>query len=93
MAVEWNLSDKNKNKQPARLQIIWKTGPATMGIVLDLLVKQKVEVIHMNTLAQNDKTTEIMADIQVKDIKHLNDVIEKMKKHPKIISVSKEHGQ
>jgi GTP pyrophosphokinase len=93
VAVEWNLSDKNKNKQPARLQVIWKTGPATMGVVLDLLVKQKVEVIHMNTLAQNDKTTEIMADIQVKDIKHLNDVIEKMKKHPKIISVSKEHGQ
>lgn len=93
VAVEWNLSDKNKNKQPARLQVIWKTGPATMGVVLDLLVKQKVEVIHMNTLAQNDKTTEIMADIQVKDIKHLNNVIEKMKKHPKIISVSKEHGQ
>ena len=93
VAVEWNLSEKNKNKQPARLQIIWKTGPATMGVVLDLLVKQKVEVIHMNTLAQNDKTTEIVADIQVKDIKHLNDVIEKMKKHPKIISVSKEHGQ
>ncbi|MBE6445997.1 MAG: bifunctional (p)ppGpp synthetase/guanosine-3',5'-bis(diphosphate) 3'-pyrophosphohydrolase [Alphaproteobacteria bacterium] len=93
VAVEWNLSDKNKNQQPARIQIIWKTGPKTMGSVLDCLTKQKVHVAHINTMAQTDKTTEVVADIQVKNSKHLKVVMEKLQKHPKIVSVAKENGQ
>ena len=92
VAVEWNLSNKNNNPQPARLKIIWKTGPSTMGQVLGLLDKNKADVVHMNTLAQNDKSTEIMADIQVKNQKHLIHVLDELKHHPQVISVVKESG-
>lgn len=92
VAVEWNLSEKNNNPQPARLKIVWKTGPATMGDVLNLLNREKADVLHMNTLAQNDKATEIMADIQVKDQKHLNKILDVLKRQSKIISAERESG-
>ncbi len=93
LAVEWNLSPNNNNPQPARLKIIWKTGPATMGHVLNLLNRGKADVLHMNTLAQSDKATEIMADIQVKDQKHLNKILDTLKQQEKIISVKRENGK
>ncbi len=93
VAVEWNLSQNNHNPQPARLKIVWKTGPATMGLILNLFIHEKAQVLHMNTLAQSDKTTEIMADIQVKDLSHLDRIIHLLKKNSKVISVSKENGQ
>ena len=92
VAVEWNLSDNNHNPQPARLKIVWKTGPATMGDVLNLLNREKADVLHMNTLAQNDKATEIMADIQVKDQRHLNKILAVLKRQSKIISAERESG-
>lgn len=91
VAVEWNLSN-NKNKQPARLKIIWKTGPATMGEIISLLNKQKAQIVHMNTMDQTDKTTEIMADIQVKNNEHLYQVIEALRQHKKIIQIQRESG-
>lgn len=91
VAVEWNLSN-NKNKQPARLKIVWKTGPSTMGQIIALLNKEKVQIIRMTTMDQSDKLTEIMADIQVKNNNHLKQVIQKLLKHPKITSVQKESG-
>ena len=92
VAVEWNLSDNNHNPQPARLKIVWKTGPTTMGQILNLLSQEKVDVLHMNTLEQNDKFTEIMADIQVRNQNHLNRVLDTLKKQHKIISVDREKG-
>lgn len=92
IAVEWNLSDKNNNPQPARLKILWKTGSSTMKQILTVFDQENVDILHMNTLAQNDNATEIVADIQVRHQEHLNDFIEELKKHPKIISVSKESG-
>ena len=93
IAVEWNLSNKNNNPQPARLKIVWKTGPATMGLVLGILNKEKVDVLHMNTLAQNDKSTEMMVDIQVQNQRHLNRVLSILKNQSKIIFVNKETGK
>jgi len=92
VAVEWNLAN-TKNKQPARLKIIWKTGPSTMGQIIDLLNQQKVQIVHMNTMEQTDKTTEIMADIQVKDNDHLRQVLQSLRQNKKIIQVQKENGQ
>ena len=93
VAVEWHFSSQNNNTQPARLKIIWKTGPATMGKVLTLLNHEKVDVLHMNTLEQNDKSTEIMADIQVKNQRHLNNILNILKRQSEIISVNKESGK
>lgn len=93
VAVEWNLSPDNHYPQPARLKIVWKTGPATMGSVLDMLIRQKAQVVHMNTLAQTDKTTEVVTDIQVKDLAHLERVIRLLRQHSKVVSVLKENGQ
>ena len=93
VAVEWNLSNNNNNPQPARLKIIWKTGPATMGRILNILNKEKADVLHMNTLAQDDKATEIMADIQIKDQKHLKKILNALKDRNEIISVKKESGK
>ena len=92
VAVEWNLSDNNHNPHPARLKIVWKTGPATMGQVLNLLNREKADVLHMNTLEQNDSFTEIMADIQVRNPNHLNHILNTLKKQNKIISVDREKG-
>ena len=64
-----------------------------MGSVLDILIQQKAQVLHMNTLAQSDKITEVMTDIQFKDLTHLQKIIRQLKKHPKVVSVSKENGQ
>ncbi len=91
VAVEWNLSN-NKNKYPARLKITWKTGPATMGQIISLLNKKKAQIVHMNTTDQNDKFTEIMADLQVKNARHLDLVIQALKAHSKIIQVQRETG-
>ena len=93
VAVEWNLSENNNNMKPARLRIVWKTGPSTMGEVLNLLGREKASVSHMNTLAQNDKATEVMADIQVRDQRHLNKILNILEQQSKIISVDKETGQ
>lgn len=92
VAVEWNLSHKNNNPLPARLKIVWKTGPATMGKVLAILDNEKADVLHMNTLEQNDKSTEIMADIQVENQRHLNRILNILNKHENIISAQKENG-
>ena len=89
---EKTTSEKNNNPQPARLKIVWKTGPATMGQVLKLLNQEKADVLHMNTLEQNDKQTEIMADIQVRNQNHLNNILNTLKKQSKIVSVNRENG-
>ena len=52
-AVEWNLSN-NKNKQPARLKIKWKTGPSTMGQIIALLNNQKAQIININLESLDD---------------------------------------
>ena len=93
VAVEWNLSNNNHNPQPARLKIIWKTGPATMGNILNLLNREKADVLHMNTLEQNDKSTEIVADIQVRNQRHLDKILDILKHQNKVISVTRESGQ
>ena len=92
VAVEWNLAHKNHNPQPARLKITWKTGPTTMGKVLNILDKEKADVLHMNTLEQSDKSTEIMADIQVENYRHLNRILRVLSRQENIISVEKESG-
>ena len=93
VAVEWNLSENNNNPKPVRLKIVWKTGPSTMGQILNILGQEKTDVVHMNTLSQSDKATEVMTDIQVRDQKHLNKILGILKKHSKVISVNRESGQ
>ena len=92
VVVEWNLSENNHNPHPARLKIIWETGPTTMGEVLTFLNAQKADVRHMNTLEQNDSETEMIVDLQVRNAKHLDTVCTLLKQQPKIISVKKESG-
>ena len=92
VAVEWNLSENNHNTQPARLKLVWKTGPSTMGEILTFLNTQRVDVRHMNTLEQNDKETEMIVDLQVRDAGHLNEICRLLKKQDKILAVKKETG-
>ena len=47
----------------------------------------------MNTLAQNDKSTEMMVDIQVQNQRHLEQILAVLEGQSEIILVKKESGK
>ena len=78
-SVEWNMSAKKHNVMPVSLIITWKTGPESMGEVVNVLAKEKAEIDAFATLDQEHKKTRVRANIRVKDKDHLLDVLDALR--------------
>ena len=95
-SVEWNsLEQKHShNMMPVCLIILWKTQPESMGAVVEVLSKLKVEIESFSILTQEHKKTKVQANIRVKNENHLLDVLDALRVHPKVLSVyQSEEGQ
>jgi len=90
--VEWNITKKKYYSLPARLRMIWKTGPKTMAEIVTLFAKNDVEICRISTITQGPKRTEVIIDINVEDEDHLLDVLDYLRKNSKIISVFQVRG-
>ncbi|MBP5343466.1 MAG: bifunctional (p)ppGpp synthetase/guanosine-3',5'-bis(diphosphate) 3'-pyrophosphohydrolase [Alphaproteobacteria bacterium] len=90
--VEWNITKKGHNSLPARLRVVWKTNPKTMAEIVTLFAKNEAELCRVNTITQDSKKTEVIIDINVEDDDHLLDVLDCLRKNPKIFSAFQVKG-
>ncbi|MBQ3695964.1 MAG: bifunctional (p)ppGpp synthetase/guanosine-3',5'-bis(diphosphate) 3'-pyrophosphohydrolase [Alphaproteobacteria bacterium] len=78
-SVEWNTEGKRRNTQAVSLTVIWKTGPESMGRVVNILNKMKASIDSFVILDQEHKKTRVQANIRVKNKDHLLDVLDALR--------------
>ena len=87
ISVEWNTSDKRRNKMSVSLLVTWKTHPESMGEVVSKLANAKAKIEALVLVSQEHKTTQAQIDVGLRDKDHLLDVLDAIHSCKSVISV------
>ncbi len=88
LSVEWNTAAVIKHlKKPVNLVIVWKTGPESMGNVVNALSKTKVKIESVEVVLQETKKTKANVNIRVRNKDHLLDALDAIRAAEKVVSV------
>ena len=77
--IRWDIDENNKNRFPARILVTAINAPGTLADVAQMIAASEtnIQTLSMGRVAAD--FTEMLVDLQVWDLKHLNNLITQLK--------------
>jgi len=73
--ISWEINSSNKKHSIARINVVLKNQPGSLGKVTTTIAKNNGNISNINFSTRKDDFFEIIIDIEVRDLGHLNNII------------------
>ena len=90
--VRWDIDDSRKDNFPARIKVTALNEPGTLGMVASLIGDTGANIDHIVLTANSPEFRELLIDLSVWDIKHLNDIIAQLRAKAAVAKVERING-
>ena len=90
--VTWG-EDAGKDRMASRILVVMANKPGALGTVTTLLGKQDANILNLKFTNRTQEFFDLLLDLEVRDTKHLTNVIAVLRTSPVIIDVSRVKGR
>ncbi|MDP2122113.1 MAG: bifunctional (p)ppGpp synthetase/guanosine-3',5'-bis(diphosphate) 3'-pyrophosphohydrolase [Hoeflea sp.] len=77
--IRWDIDENNKNRFPARILVTAINAPGTLAEVAQTIAASETNIQTLSMVRVAADFTEMLVDLQVWDLKHLNNLITQLK--------------
>ncbi|WP_299861394.1 bifunctional (p)ppGpp synthetase/guanosine-3',5'-bis(diphosphate) 3'-pyrophosphohydrolase [uncultured Hoeflea sp.] len=77
--IRWDIDENNKNRFPARVLVTAINAPGTLAEVAQVVAASETNIQNLSMVRVAADFTEMLVDLQVWDLKHLNQLIAQLK--------------
>ncbi len=82
--IDWG-DDSREEFHTARIKVMLSNEPGALGDLSNLIARQEANISNLNIVYRTLSYFEILVDIEVRDVEHLNDIIASLK-NAKVVS-------
>jgi guanosine-3',5'-bis(diphosphate) 3'-pyrophosphohydrolase len=73
--VEWDKAESDRAPHLGRVSVIAANAPGALAAVANAVAKQDGTVVNLKIASRQQDFIEILADVEVRDVRHLTNVI------------------
>jgi guanosine-3',5'-bis(diphosphate) 3'-pyrophosphohydrolase len=77
--IRWDIDENNKNRFPSRILVTAINAPGTLADVAQVIAASESNIQNLSMVRVAADFTEMLVDLQVWDLKHLNQLIAQLK--------------
>jgi GTP pyrophosphokinase len=90
--VRWDLDEESRELFPARVVATALNEPGTLGALATLIGETGANIDNIGFTAHSPDFREMTFDLEVADLKHLSDIIARLRAHPLVSKVERVVG-
>jgi GTP diphosphokinase / guanosine-3',5'-bis(diphosphate) 3'-diphosphatase len=90
--VSWDVDDATAAMHMSRLQLIVVNAPGSLGSLTTVIGKNEGNITNLKFTNRTAEFFDMLIDIEVRDVKHLTDIIAALRATPAINSVERARG-
>tara|TARA_Y100000768_G_C23601254_1_gene506146 strand:- start:229 stop:612 length:384 start_codon:yes stop_codon:yes gene_type:complete len=90
--IAWDINNNLNNLSNARIVLVLKNKPGSLGKVTTVIAKNNGNISNINFSVRKIDFFEIIIDIEVRDAKHLENIIAALRMEPEISSLERLKG-
>jgi GTP pyrophosphokinase len=90
--VSWDVDDATAAMHMSRLQLIVVNAPGSLGSLTTVIGKNEGNITNLKFTNRTSEFFDMLIDIEVRDVKHLTDIIAALRATPAINSVDRARG-
>ncbi|GAB5460196.1 RelA/SpoT family protein [Hoeflea alexandrii] len=87
--IRWDIDENNKNRFPARILVTAINAPGTLAEVSQAIATSETNIQNLTMVRVAADFTEMLIDLQVWDLKHLNQLITQLKELGSVSTVER----
>ncbi len=90
--VRWDIDAQMNERFPARMNILVVNSPGSLAEITQIISANDANIQNLSFIRTAPDFTEIMIDLEVWDLKHLNRIFSQLKKAGSVSTVRRVHG-
>lgn len=90
--VRWDIDAQMSERFPARINILAVNSPGSLAEITQVISANDANIQNLSFIRTAPDFTEIMIDLEVWDLKHLNRIFSQLKKAGSVSTVRRVHG-
>jgi guanosine-3',5'-bis(diphosphate) 3'-pyrophosphohydrolase len=90
--VRWDIDDERRDFFPARLTVTAINEPGTLGMIATVIGDAGANIDHIEFVSHSPDFRDIVIDLEVLDLAHLNAIISQLKAKPVVSKVERVNG-
>jgi guanosine-3',5'-bis(diphosphate) 3'-pyrophosphohydrolase len=87
--IRWDIDENNKNRFPSRILVTAINAPGTLADVAQVIAASESNIQNLSMVRVAADFTEMLVDLQVWDLKHLNQLIAQLKELGSVSTVER----
>jgi GTP diphosphokinase / guanosine-3',5'-bis(diphosphate) 3'-diphosphatase len=90
--VRWDIDEENKERFPARISVTAINEPGSLANIAQTIAANEVNIHTLSMVRTAPDFTEMLFDLEVWDLKHLNRLISQLKLNPSVSDAKRVNG-
>src|SRR5690606_1201856 len=90
--VRWDIDETNRERFPARISISALNEPGSLAEIARLMAENDANFHTLSMVRTASDFTEMLFDLEVWDLKHLNRLLSQLNESPSVSAVRRVHG-
>ena len=90
--VRWDIDEAGQNRFPAQLHVAVINEPGTLAEIARIIGDTDANIDSISMMSKSPDFRELLIDVEVWDLKHLNAIISELKTKPQISKVERVNG-
>ncbi len=90
--VRWDIDSQMKERFPARMNILVVNSPGSLAEITQIISANDANIQNLSFIRTAPDFIEMMIDLEVWDLKHLNRIFSQLKKADSVSTVRRVHG-
>jgi len=76
--LSWDVEEANEERFPARIRVLARNEPGTLADVSRIIAQHGSNIQNLNMQVPVDDFAEMEIDVEVSDLVHLTDILQKL---------------
>ncbi len=90
--VRWDIDENNRERFPARISVTAINAPGSLADIAQVVASNDANIHTLSMVRTAPDFTEMLIDIEVWDVKHLNRLLSQLKEHPSVSTARRVNG-
>ena len=90
--VRWDIDENNRERFPARISVTAINAPGSLAYIAQVVASNDANIHTLSMVRTAPDFTEMLIDIEVWDVKHLNRLLSQLKEHPSVSTARRVNG-
>ena len=90
--VRWDIDEDRRDLFPARLTVTAINEPGTLGMIATVIGDAGANIDHIEFISRSPDFRDIVLDVEVLDLAHLNAIVSQLKAKPVVSKVERVNG-